>query len=253
MKNRPPLRKGNVPTDVLKLEAAQGRCPEGHKLPHRTERGRCTPVHCAGHSAGANSRQPVAERKATSVESPRTNSALKASQKEVLAQLNSMADAIIDKMLPGDTIEMQAARAAAKAQKVEELQKLGHQVGRLSALRAIYSAPEGLQGAAAEEYFKREAENLLPDIIVDLKRDLQLGDDTVRREARRDILDIVGKRKIDAAPNVHAAFLLVNPNGGSVINVPWSKKGAKTHIVNTTAKQLPEGPEGAKAPEGSKE
>lgn len=249
MAKRPPINKGNVPVDVLKLESAQGRCPKGHKLPHRTERGRCTPVHCAGHSAGANDRQPVAERKGTALESTRSKSAVKEIQKQVLDQLSTMADQLIDRMLPGDGLEMQAARIAAKAQKVEELQKLGHQVGRWSALRAIYSVPENLKGAEAEEFFKREAENMLPEIIVDLKRDLQLGDEAVRREARRDLLDIVGKRKVESAPGVHAAFVLVNPSGGSVVNIPWSKKGAKTHVIDATSKALPsvsapEAPEG---------
>lgn len=242
-------RKKTLPNDLLKLETTQGRCPGGHLLPNKTNKGRCSPVFCAGSLAGSNDRQPTSETKGESVTSPRVGSALKAAKAEVLAQLNAKADEIIDRLLPGETFEMQAARASAHAQKADELQKIGHQVGRFAAHKAVFKVPENLKGADAEEYFKREAENMLPEIIVDLKRDLQLGDEVVRREARRDILDIVGKRKQENAPNIHAALLLVNPGGGSVINIPWSKKKAKTHVIDAPVRQLPEGPPGPKGDE----
>lgn len=239
-------RSKTLPDDLLKLETTQGRCPNGHALPNKTNKGRCSPVHCAGSLAGSNDRQPTSETKGESVSTPRVGSALKAAKAQVMAELNAKADEIIDRLLPGETFEMQAARAAAHAQKADELQKIGHQVGRHAAHKAVFKMPEGLQGAEAEDYFKKEAENLLPEIIVDLKRDLQLGDDAQRREARRDILDIVGKRKQENAPNINAALILVNPGGGNVIDIPWSKKKSKTHVIDATPKVLPEGPKGPK-------
>jgi hypothetical protein len=180
--------------------------------------------------------------------SPEVNTALRKAKAEILAQLDARADALIDRLLPGETPEMLAARAAAKAQKADELQKLGHQVGRFAAMQAIYKVPEGLQGAEAEDFFEKEAAALLPSIVVDLKRDLQLGDDTQRREARRDIMDILGKRKRENAPAAPSIFVFNSGPGGS-IKVPWSQSG---RVVNSTAKQLPEGPSGPKGPEGSK-
>lgn len=240
----------NMPPDVVKMEMKYGKCPKGHVLPHRTNSGRCTPVHCAGSLSGAS---PTGHKTNVSaketVSNPEVANAIRSAKAEIIKHLNERADALIDRLLPGETIEMQSARAAAKAQKADELMKIGHQVGRFAAHAVIYKRPENLTGAAAEEFFKREAENLLPDIIVDLKRDLQLGDDTQRREARRDILDIVGKRKADAAPNISNAFVMVAPGGS--ITVPWSKKGQTLKVVDSTAKSLgPEGPEGSNSGEG---
>lgn len=241
---QPPNRHKAVPSDVLKLETSQGRCPNGHLLPNKTNKGRCTPVYCAGSLAGSNDRQSTSEVKSESVLTPRVGSALKAAKAEVLAQLDARADEVIDRLLPGESMEMLAARASAKAQKADELQKIGHQIGRFAAHSAVFKTPEGLQGAEAEEYFKREAENLLPSIIVDLKRDLQLGDDAQRREARRDILDITGKRKQENAPAMHSVFILMPPKGSTTgqIKVPWSSKNKIINVAPLAS--LPSGPSG---------
>jgi hypothetical protein len=247
-------RKSGAPKEVVGVELAQARCPKGHVLPNRTNRGKCTPVYCAGATAGSNSKQPEAETVATKVKNPDVNNALRSAlsvqKAEILAAMDARADEVIDRLLPGETPEMLAARAAAKTQKADELQKIGHQVGRFAAKAAVFKTPEGLTGADAEEYFKREAENLLPSIIVDLKQDLQMGDDAQRREARRDILDIVGKRKQDNAPNAHSVFVFVNPTGSKgPVRIPWSASG---RTINVTPKSLPSGPGGSEEPKGPK-
>lgn len=254
MKKLPPngRRSKVVPDDILKLETAQARCPGGHALPHRTNQGRCTPVYCAGSSAGSNDRQPIHATKEQSVATPRIQSALKQAKQRVLEELDRQADEVIDRLLPGETTEMLAARAAAKAQKADELQKLGHQIGRFAAKTAIFQTPKDLRGADAEEFFKSEAEALLPEIITDLKFDLRMGDDTQRREARRDILDAVGKRKQENAPNMANVFVLVPDGGARVQKLPWSKN--KTITVSPLPKALPQvAPSGPKGPQGDQD
>lgn len=234
------------PIAVTKLEATQGRCPGGHVLPNRTNKGRCTPVYCAGSNAGSNARQSIAATERQSTSSPETNGALKAAKAAILAELDRRADEMIDRLLPGETLEMQAARAAAKAQKADELQKIGHQVGRFAAHRAVFKVPEGLRGPEAEEYFSRAMEDLLPSIAIDLRRDLELGDDAQRREARRDVLDILGKRKRESAPNVANVLVLQGMDGTNQIKLPWSQSG---RVVNTPPPKglgagSPQGPKG---------
>lgn len=245
---RKPNARRAVPDDILRLETQQGRCPTGHLLPHKTNRGRCTPVFCAGSSAGTNDRQSVGETKQESVSNPRIGSALKAAKAQAIAEISREADDLIDKMIPGDSLAAQSGRAAAKAQKADELQKLAHQIGRWAAMRTHFKVPEGLQGAEAEEYVKRRVEVLSVDAITDLERDLKLGDDHQRREARRDLLDMAGLRKREAAPNGGSVIMLINQNGAPIQGnlVKYKLGSAATATVDAT----PTGPQGPKGSEG---
>lgn len=219
----PPNVKGSIPDDILKLETQQGRCPQGHRLPHRTNRGRCTPVFCAGSSAGGNDGD-AHQTKSTAVATGRIGAALKAAKAEALAEVGREANAIIDAMIPGESISMQTARAQAKASMADELQKLGASIGKFAAMRAYFKAPEGLQGAEAMEYVQKKAESLTVDAITDLERDLKLGDDAQRREARRDLLDMNGMRKKEQVANSHPVIVMVGTNGAPQISLPWSTK-----------------------------
>lgn len=244
---KPPNSRGNIPDDILKLETQQGRCPSGHKLPHRTNRGRCTPVFCAGSSAGSNDRETSHETKGTHVANGRLGSALKAAKQEALQEVAREANSIIDAMIPGDSLSMQAARAQAKATMGEELQKLGASIGKFAAMRAYFKAPEGLTGAEAVEYVQKKAEALTVDAITDLERDLKLGDDAQRREARRDLLDMNGMRKKESVPNSTPLIIMMGTNGAPQISLPWSQK---TKTLENAVRQVRVLPTNAPPPVG---
>lgn len=224
-KRRQSVLPAGMPLDVLKLESSQGRCPGGHLLPHKTNRGRCTPVHCAGSaSGGAVDGSTTHVKSSEVVKTPGGSSVLAKQKADLLKQLSQRADAVIERLLPGQSPEMQGARTAAQLQKIDELHKIGHAVGRFAARQAVFKTPEGLKGAEAENYFRDEADGMLPDIIVDLKNDLRFGDDSQRREARRDLLDITGKRKQENVQGGHAMIVLVGQNGvGTKLKIPWAK------------------------------
>jgi hypothetical protein len=137
-------------------------------------------------------------------------------------------------MIPGDSLAMQAARAQAKATMGDELSKLGASIGKFAAMRAYFKAPEGLQGAEAMEYVQKKAEALTVDAITDLERDLKLGDDAQRREARRDLLDMNGMRKKEQTPNTHPLIIMMGTNGAPQISLPWSQK---TKVIEATVSQ----------------
>jgi hypothetical protein len=249
---KPNNRKG-MPDDLRKLESSQGRCPGGHLLPHRTNKARCTPVYCAGSTSGKDT-NGVSTSPGEAIANTDIGNAIKGHKSRALAEISRQADTIIDAMIPGDTAAGQAARLAAKAQKAEHLVKIGHDIGRFAAVRAYFKVPEGLEGAKAEEFVKNKAEALSVDAIVDLERDMKLGDDTQRREARRDLFDMLGIRKRENAPQARSVIVLVGqpgvPNSRPV--APWEEaKRKQIQASNQTVdvqvvEQLPVGPQGPK-------
>lgn len=272
-KRRQSQVQANMSTDIIKLESSQGRCPSGHLLPNRTNRGRCTPVHCAGSNSGA--KEDAAASTTPNAVSTRGGASVLARQKaELMKQISQRADAVIERLLPGDSVEMQAARTAAQLQKVDEMQKIGHRIGRYAATQAVFKTPDGLKGADAENYFNDESDSLLPDVIQDLKNDIRFGDDMQRREARRDLLDITGKRRRESVQGGHAMIVLVGQNGvGTQLKIPWAKNQtnplgplgtgssvsastASTEIIEaepiTGPRDLTSTPEGPKGPVGPK-
>ncbi len=245
-------RKG--PPDIIRLEAKQGRCPEGHLLPHKSNKGRCTPVFCAGSNAPADEGEEAASVSEADLP-PKLGSLLRESKRQVLLEVSRVADEFIDKMIPGETIQAQAGRAAAKAQKADELQKLAMNIGRYAAMRTYFKVPEGLAGAEAEEYVKRRAEILSVDAITDLERDLKLGDDHQRREARRDLLDMAGLRKRESVQGGGSVIMLVNQVGGGMpltgvpliqrkLHAPQTVDATSSSSSGTPAPERPPGPKG---------
>ncbi len=259
-----------MPSDLQALEAKQGRCPKGHLLPHRTNRGRCTPVYCMGSTSGgkvSKQEQSDPEQLETSDlgDAPATSSSVPNVQREALYEVSRQADSVIDAMIDGSTVAGQQARAVAKRQKGEALQKLAHDIGRYSAFRTLFKVPEGLEGAAAEEFVRKKADMLSVDMIVDLERDMKLGDDTQRREARRDLADMLGIRKREASPQARSTIVII---GNSVQNgrivPPWkdpagllgaeSRGSSSSAVVDGTSIEVHDdvssGPKGPPGPKG---
>lgn len=240
----PAGRSKAVPQDILALEATQGRCPSGHLLPHKTNKGRCTPLHCAGSLSGASKDDPTSERASSEIEHSDLGKAVKGLNKQALAVISAQADSIIDAMIPGDSIQAQAGRAQAKAIKAQELTKLSANIGRYAAMRTFFKAPDGLSGAEAEEWVKRRAEILSVDAVVDLERDLKLGDDHQRREARRDLLDMAGLRKRESLNGGGAVIMLINQNGAPIKTPLIAHKMQAPATATITLSPEPRGPKG---------
>lgn len=217
---------------TLAAEKSGATCPKGHKLPHRTNRGRCTPVHCPGSAAGINAQggQSAAEK----------GGLVRKARMAVIKQLGQEADEVIDTLIPGESDAAKTARMAAKAEKAGELVRLAQGIGRWAAAKAHFKVPDGLEGAAAEEWVSRRALMLSVDALAELERQLKLGDDTQRREAARDILDMNGMRKKESVGGANTPIImLVNPNGGPV-QVPWAQRAP----IGSTAIIQPPKPEG---------
>lgn len=215
-------RAQGIPDDLAAVEKLQGRCPGAHVLPHRTDRGQCTPVFCAGSAPRApalvvdtlpdGSRFVTIGKKGTKERRTR---------KEALAIVSAEADKVIDALIPGDSPAMVAARQAAHQQKAEELVKLAHGIGRFAAMRAFLKVPEGLEGADAEQYVTQRSMALTVDALAEVERQLKLGDDSMRREAARDILDMTGLRKKEGVQGGGPVIMLVGQNGQGL---PWMQR-----------------------------
>ena len=215
-------RAKGIPDDLAAIEMKQGRCPNGHLLPNRTDKGQCTPVFCAGSAPRAPAlvvdELPDGSRFVTL---GKKGSKERRTRKEALAIVSAEADKVIEAMIPGTSPAMVAARQAAQAQKAEELVKLAHGIGRFAAMRAFLKVPEGLEGADAEQYVNRRAMSLTVDALAEVERQLKLGDDSMRREAARDILDMTGLRKKESAGAGGPVIMLVGQNGQGM---PWMQR-----------------------------
>jgi len=230
-------RRAGQSAEKILVETTQLKCPSGHRLPNRTNHGRCTPVYCAGANGKPNS-----EGKAPGgamVALGKMGAEVKKQRSEALKIVSEAADRTIDAMIPDSVPGYEQARAAAKAQKSEELLKLAAAIGRHAAMRAYFNVPEGLEGAAAEEYVQRKAMMLSVDALAVFERQLKLGDDSQQREAARDILKMTGQHQKEAAPNASAVIILNNPTG--IQGLPYLSAVAKRQFeVIEAPKELPE-------------
>lgn len=208
MSRKPKMRRGRPP-EVEAAEIQYGRCPRGHPLPNHTNKGDCAPIYCALEKG--DKADPKKAEKA---------------RRSELARHQETADKHLDKMLPKGDPLFDVARADAIEEKVETVSRMAKAVGRLSARRAFFNVPEGLGGAEAEEWATQRAVSLLPDALAEIEYQLKMGDDSQRRDAARDVLDINGMRKKDGGGNVGATIIL--NLGGS--RLPW-QQGAKAEVV----------------------
>lgn len=212
------ISKNPPSLDRIDVELTQSRCPQGHPLPYKTDFGSCTPVYCAMEGVDAEKKP---KRESRFVALGKEGAAIRQKKNEVMALLAKEADKVIDTLIPETTPGFEQARAAAKAQKGEELLRLAQGIGRYAAMKAYFNVPEGLEGSAAEEYVQRKALMLSVDALAEIERQLKLGDDNQRREAARDILDMNGMRKREASAGNQAVIILNNPAG--LAGLPWLK------------------------------
>lgn len=196
------------------------RCPKGHQLPNRTNRGQCSPNYCAGAKPGRGKLDEVAR---------------VATQTAIKKALAGETDAQIDKLVPSDDPDMAAIRANARASKMDEIGRMGHSIGRLAARRAWLKIPEGLTGEAAEAHVRALMNDMSVEAAMDLVYDMRLGDDAQRRHARDRILDAAGHGKKESGSAGSAPIIILQ--GNAVINPPW-KKPKEITVQASSAPQI---------------
>lgn len=175
-----------------------GDCPKGHTLPRTKPWGQCSPVQCADFDLAGN---PV----------PQTLGAKLA--RRVAKQAKEIVQAELD---TDDPLNKDAANAAAS----EESMKVALSVGRRAARMKHFKVPAGLSGEEAERWAKTRATELLPIAMAEIEYQLTLGNDAQRAEAAKDVLDMNGVRKKDAATGGGATIIL---NLGQK-ELPWAER-----------------------------
>lgn len=204
-------------------------CPKGHKLPHEG----CTPLYCrdaptkgvAPSPLKALGKAPPARRKPKSGIAAEQEKAVE----KVLAAVPQGADR------QNETLD---------EFKRKQAEKIGKRVAERAMRLALVKMPEGLSGAEAEEWADKKTLELLPVAIAQIEYDLLYGDDGQRREAARDILDMTGRRRRDAAGAAPPTIVL-NLGGSSLM--PWEKNekvttGTATRIEAQKAPADGDGP-----------
>jgi hypothetical protein len=163
---------------------ALDRCPGGHALPRDTPRGPCTPVSCAGE----DEKPPEPEGPHATPEEFRTPEFAK-------------------EVRQGEQGEMKQL-AKADAQRRVRLRHLG--------------VPEGLTGAAVDDYVAKEKVDLGILSMAELKWRLLYGNSAERWEAAKFNLEQRGDGKRDGFQGGAAPIIILKLQGG----VPWLPGGS---------------------------
>jgi hypothetical protein len=201
-----------MPDEVKRQEAAFYRCPKGHKLPHRTNQGECTPIYCATDSLGAIGSNTKEVREARDA------------AREVKEAVQLKGDLHIDGMLKGDDETVVLAKNTAKDSKVDEMVRIGKGAGRFAARLSALGTPTGLQGVEAEKWADSKLVEMLPLAVAEVEYQLKFGDDAQREKAAGKVLDATGRGKKEQQGNSAPTIILVGAGTGGALNYPWMKR-----------------------------
>lgn len=92
-------------------------------------------------------------------------------------------------------------------------------------LKAKHQAvPEGLEGAAAEEWADKKLVDLLPAAVADVEWDLKYGDDAERQAARKQILDATGRGKREQGGGGSQPIIMLVGAGVGPGAQPWLQR-----------------------------
>lgn len=156
-------------------------CPGGHNLPHKTNRGACTPLWCVHEKID-----------------PRKGSVEQRVAKKIVKE---------DAKKRGERV--------AKIKR-EEIERGMMQIARKEVRAGLTEAAPELGGEEAESWALQKISRLLPDAVAELEYQLKFGDDKQRMDAARDVLDANGLRKRDAM-GASGQTIVLNVSGP----LPW--------------------------------
>lgn len=166
-------------------ESKFGRCPKNHALPHRTNKGNCTPLFCAGSTPG--------------------NVTLTKVKKEAKLAVQDLGEV-------GDVDE---------AEDVMIRQSKNH-TKHLARMKYV-NLPEFRDAKERETWVENKKQELVPLAIADLEIQLKLGDTQEREKARKEVLDMTGHSKREGAGSTSPLIMLVGVTGNLADN-PWVRK-----------------------------
>lgn len=206
-----PGRRSKTPLMTEEQKAFEqkfGRCPKGHQLPHRTNKGICTAVFCAGASSGAPSKK---KSRRTEVVELREEVIGAATQPIDAPTAPNTALAPVDSDL--DTHELtEVANRITKA-------KTRHQ-----ARMAYVKLPVFKDQKEIELHVEAKKMELLPLALADVEYQLKLGDAQEREKARKEVLDMTGHGKQDGKSGPSTPQIIIIGAGTDAQSLPWVRR-----------------------------
>lgn len=185
-------------------------CPNKHPLPREG----CTPLYCGEAKA-------LAFRKAKGPHGQELKDPLSHAEKNRKRVLVASPTLAGEQVRQADALAKVAADAAPATESDDKTaSQLAKAVAKRAMRRNLVPVPEGLDGADAEEWAQKKAVQLLPDAAAELEYQLKYGDDSQRREAARDVLDMNGMRRRESGGNNAPTIIL---NLGNT-KLPWEQK-----------------------------
>lgn len=261
------------PPEVREAERSFGGCPGGHRLPHHTERGDCTPLWCA---AGKKRRADKATAK-TVRRSPHTRPHPEREGKGSASEggAETTGDEGRRSAPSGRPAEGEAGtdvalartsrasgrdgvEAVEETERAQEAVRMARGKGRHAARMAVMEVPPGLEGTAAEDWADKRLLSLLPLAVAEVEAQLKFGDASQRERAADKVMAATGRGKREAAHNSAPTIIYIaqGEGGSGRVAVPWSQNKSRTaSAVEATvvvAPALPAGgSQGLKPSEGS--
>lgn len=211
MGKMPKPKADQTPSEAAAEESFY-RCPGKHLLPYTTSRGECTPVYCADAERGAFSGNKGPDRKVRKA---------KERSKERL-EITAKADTVIAELVKvGDEDGGEAAKIAAKDQKIDEVVRLSKAAGRYAAAKAFLNVPD-VQGPEAEGYFDKKMVDLLPVAAMVIEKQLKFGDDKQQADMAAKVMDATGRGKRESSGGGGPSIVIVSPEGA--MKLPWAQR-----------------------------
>jgi hypothetical protein len=176
------------------------QCPAGHRLPHRTDLGRCTALYCAGY------------------------------QKRVKenGKVTKVRQAEIQTLLAPEPVE---------DVQTEEKAAITRMDSRRMARREYFGAPTKLQGADAEEWGDKKLVELVPEAVAELEYQLKLGDDEQRFRAAKQVLDSTGRGKREVGAGGSSPIIMLVGAGPGPVQAPWVQRVEPDKLPSDGGKQ----------------
>jgi len=193
----------------VETDKSFARCPDGHPLPRKTQRGRCTPLACAD-------KLSMAEVK--------THHLTKRTAEKAMSEI------------PGVTLakEEDAEDRIVKVTGDEEL-RVKIQSARKKVWQDFLQIPIDLRGADAEKHADEELVNMLPFAVGVIKKQLLFGSEEQQERAANKVLDANGRGKRES-PGASTPSIIINMANGVAgatgIQLPW--RGAPEAIASTS-------------------
>lgn len=205
-------------------------CPKGHKLPREG----CTPIYCGGDAPAAL--PPLTPLAKAAAKRGRSKSKTADKAKTRMPSAAVLRDKAVAVMQETHS-DRQELASIPDDDYIERYQlKVGKRIAERAVRMALLKMPEGLSGADAEDWADKKAVELLPQAMAQIEYDLKYGDDSQRREAARDVLDMTGRRRRDGMV-ASAPTIVLNLGGGHML--PWEKASAQ--VATGTATRIEAG------------